>query len=338
MDFETLSKIEHPSVWIGDELFQRRDWQYHLTPDDLEQLRTAAASQSDLDSITKTSFALNGFSETLVDIQQALENESGATMIKGLPIDELLTDMAAKIYFGICQHLGTPVSQSATGERIFHVRDAGFAETDPRSRGPNTKKRLSFHTDRCDVIAFLCLRKAKSGGENFVVSSMAVFNRILETRPDLLNVLMQPFHYIRHTVDTGNQSPFCQQPIFSFTDDYFACSFLRVLIDRAHQSADLPDLTAVQVEALDYLESVCEDPELHVPFYQEPGDILLLNNWTTLHRRSEFVDHDEPELRRHLLRVWLSMPNSRPISPLFADNFGATASGAIRGGMRAQQS
>ena len=38
--------------------------------------------------------------------------------------------------------VGTQVlHQSATGERMFSVRDAGFADTDPRSRGPNTKKK-----------------------------------------------------------------------------------------------------------------------------------------------------------------------------------------------------
>ena len=70
-------------------------------------------------------------------------------------------------------------------------------------------------------------------------------------------------------------------------------------------------------------------------FFLERGDLLFLNNWTTLHRRTEFEDHDTPELKRHLLRVWLSVPNSRPIDPLFVDNFGATEAGAIRGGMRA---
>ena len=34
-------------------------------------------------------------------------------------------------------------------------------------------------------------------------------------------------------------------------------------------------------------------------------------------------------------RVWLSMPNSRPIDPMFAGNYGATEAGAIRGGMQA---
>ena len=62
--------------------------------------------------------------------------------------------------------------------------------------------------------------------------------------------------------------------------------------------------------------------------------MLFFNNFVTLHRRSEFTDSPDPELRRHLLRIWLSVPNSRPLDPLFAGNYGATAAGAVRGGMR----
>ena len=63
--------------------------------------------------------------------------------------------------------------------------------------------------------------------------------------------------------------------------------------------------------------------------HQQPGDILFLNNWMTFHRRAEFEDYDEPEKKRHLLRIWLSVPNSRPIHPLFQDNYGATEAGAV---------
>ena len=72
---------------------------------------------------------------------------------------------------------------------------------------------------------------------------------------------------------------------------------------------------------------------MHVSFTQSPGDVLLLNNWVTLHRRTAFVDDPDPMQQRHILRAWLSMPNSRPIHPLFLDNYGATEAGAIRGGM-----
>jgi Taurine catabolism dioxygenase TauD, TfdA family len=51
----------------------------------------------------------------------------------------------------------------------------------------------NFHIDRCDVVALLCLRRAKSGGLSTIVSSMAVHNVMAERRPDLLNVLAQKF-------------------------------------------------------------------------------------------------------------------------------------------------
>ena len=77
-----------------------------------------------------------------------------------------------------------------------------------------------------------------------------------------------------------------------------------------------------------YMEALCGD------FRLQAGDILFLNNWVTFHRRTAFEDHSEPERRRHLMRMWLSVPNSRPLDPRFEEHFGATAAGALRGGMR----
>ncbi len=185
------------------------------------------------------------------------------------------------------------------------------------------------------MVGFLCLQQAKEGGENEIASSMAVYNEIRARRPDLLEVLMQPFYYLRHTVDTANDRPWCRQPVFSFREGWFACCLLRVLIERAHREPDLPDLTDEQLEALDLVESVAASEERCVRFRQEPGDLIWLNNWLILHKRQAFIDWTEPERRRHILRLWLSMPNSRPIDPLFADNYGAVEAGAIRGGMRA---
>jgi alpha-ketoglutarate-dependent taurine dioxygenase len=255
-------------------------------------------------------------------------------MIRGFPADGFSEEEATRIFWGIVQHIGTPVSQSATGERIFHVRDEGFRAEDPRARGPNTRKRLSFHTDRCDVIAFMCLRQAKSGGENDLVSSAALYNEVKRRRPDLLPVLTEPYYYKRHNVDHGNELPYCRQPVFSFRQGHFAASYLRVLIERAYDSPELPDMSDRQREALDFLESIAEERALHVRFRMQPGDILLLNNWVTFHRRTEFADHPEPARKRHILRAWLSMPNSRPIDPLFKENFGATEAGDIRGGIQ----
>ena len=324
--------IERPAVWYGEELLSRNNWLHKLSESEVEELAQAAAAR--LEEITRESFRLPTFSRRLSCIQDSLETGSGAAMIRGFPIVSSAEEDATRAFWGLVQHLGSPVSQSATGERIFHVRDEGFPDGDPRARGPNTRKRLTFHTDRCDVIAFMCLKQARSGGENDIVSSAALYNEVQRRRPELLAELMQPYYYQRHNVDRGNELPYCRQPIFSFCEGHFAGSYLRVLIDRAYSSGQLPDMSPRQREALDFLEEVAEDPAMHVRIRQEPGDILLLNNWVTFHRRTEFEDSSDPEQRRHILRVWLSMPNSRPIDPLFKDNFGATAAGAIRGGMR----
>ena len=169
--------------------------------------------------------------------------------------------------------------------------------------------------------------------ENQLVSSVAVYNQILEQRPDLLEQLMQPFYSKRHNVDTANASAYCQQPVFSFCDGKFASAFLRILIDRAYEDQQTPDMTPQQREALDFVEQVCDRPEMHVEFRQERGDILLINNWITYHRRNAFQDHADRSKRRHLLRVWLATPNSRPLDPAFKANYGAIEAGALRGGM-----
>ena len=333
-----LEKFDHPAAWRGEQLFARPDWLYELTDTDIGEIDRAfqGVAQMDLESITQEDFSLPRFATRMTAIQQSLESGSGATWVRGFPVERYTDEQAMRVFWGLSRHVGTPVSQSAEGERIFHVRDAGYGDQDPRTRGPNTRKKLSFHTDRCDVISFLCLKQAKSGGENFLVSSLALFNELLERRPDLLQELMRPYYYQRHNVDGGNALPYCRQPIFSIFEGHFAASFLRVLIERAYRMPELPEMTDLQREALDYLEQLAEDPALHVRFRQQAGDMLFLNNWVTFHRRSDFEDHETPERKRHLLRLWLSVPNSRPLDPQFRENFGATEAGALRGGMRAR--
>lgn len=295
---------DHPAIWKGEELASRSDWTRSFEDADPETIR------------------------------RDLEEGSGAILLRGFPVGEHTKNSAREAFRDWCSTLGTLVSQNEKGDTVFDVSDAAFGQNDPRTRGPNTNRKLSFHTDRCDVIGFLCWKQAKTGGENELVSSLHLYHEISRRRPDLLAVLEETFLYKRHTVDLGNAAAFCEQPIFSFEQGHFACSFLRVLIDRAHADPDLPDLKPEQIEAMDFLETVAGEREQALHFRQEPGDILLLNNWVTLHRRSAFEDHEDPEEKRCLFRTWLAMPNSRPLDPRFEANFGATGAGEVRGGFR----
>ncbi len=329
--------VTGPAHWRGDELTRRDDWQYTLSRVECEEIRTALATVDReglaLESIAAEQFPLPALAPRLARIQHSLEHGSGSFLLRGWPTERYDTEANRRVFWGLSQHLGTPISQSARGEKIFHVQDAGFDKDDARARGPNTSKALHFHCDRCDVIGFLCVNQAKHGGASYLVSSAAVHNEMLARRPDLLALLYQPWYYKTHNVDLANDDPWCHQPIFAIQQGHFVAYVLRVLIDRAYELPELPDMGAAQKEALDYLDTLCADPTLHHAFTQTPGDILFVNNFTNFHSRSAFEDHDDPARRRLLLRIWLSMPNSRPLPPSFAGSFGQTAAGSIRGGI-----
>ena len=57
--------------------------------------------------------------------------------------------------------------------------------------------------------------------------------------------------------------------------------------------------------ALSAVQSVFDRPELRVELDFAPGQIQYVNNRATGHARTDFVDHPEPERRRHLVRLWL---------------------------------
>ena len=268
-----------------------------------------------------------------VEIRNELETGIGFRRIDGVS-EETLVDNPREWFLSLANRIGTTVSQSADGEMVLSIRNEAYCKKDDRTRGPNTNRKLGFHTDRCDVIGFLCLQPAQTGGENHVVSSIQVEEIIRSEKPELHEALCQPFPYKRHVVDKANALPYCEQPIFSWKDGQFACSYLRVLIDRADLADDCPNLSPTQRTAIDFLDEVCERESIQFRFTLKRGEIVFLNNWTTLHRRTAFEDFEQKEKRRHLLRVWLSVPNSRPLDESFRANFGATEGGAIRGGMK----
>lgn len=69
-------------------------------------------------------------------------------------------------------------------------------------------------------------------------------------------------------------------------------------------------------------------PNIRFEFMLEPGDILMMNNYTVLHARTPFEDWETPERQRLLLRLWLNLCSRRP----FAENFTGRFNTGQRGG------
>lgn len=179
-----VPRIDSVAAWRGTALFDRDDWLAVLDDNAVRELEHALIETANLpiSELNAQTFVLPTLSELLLAKRESLECGSGLTLIRGLPIEKFADDQAARLLFGLTSHIGTPLSQSTSGTLVFPVRDERLGDSDPKARGPSSRKRLSYHTDRCDVIAFLCVRQAKQGGENYVVSSVSLYNEMSTLR------------------------------------------------------------------------------------------------------------------------------------------------------------
>ena len=80
-------------------------------------------------------------------------------------------------------------------------------------------------------------------------------------------------------------------------------------------------LSSLEREALAYIDERAMEPDLRFEFLLEPGDILMMNNYTVLHARTAFEDWETPESQRLLLRLWLNLYSVRPLAENFTGRF-----------------
>jgi len=120
--------------------------------------------------------------------------------------------------------------------------------------------------------------------------------------------------------------------VYGRHDDDVCCAYVPTNITRAAANVGAPPLRPEQVEAVEYVRTVSGEPQFWVERRLPPGSMLFCNNHTVFHMRTEFVDWPEPARRRHLLRLWLSLPNGRRLPDTFAEFFGDISAGAVRGG------
>jgi len=329
-------EIDEASNWRGHELAAGNGWLRQLSDTYIDEI-DAAIAHAKARGVTMAEcrmedFPLPTFADDLAEMRANLEEGTGVQLYRGFPVGKYGLDDLRLIYWAIGLHLGWAVSQSKRGDMLGDVRDIGTPRDGPQFRGYTSSGELTFHTDACDVTGLFCLRPAKSGGISRIVSAAAVHNEILRIRPDLLEVLYEPYWWSWQGNELPGDPPYYTQPIYGERDGFFASRYTPTHIRSATQSRDTPPLRPEQKEALDLVEAICAKPEFHLEMRFEAGDIQFLNNHLTYHMRTEFADFDEPDRKRHLLRLWLSMPNSRPLPDGFAPFFGDVRGGVVRGG------
>lgn len=326
-----------PENWTAQTMNDKSEWIIQLSERQIGALDDALRAAKDggvtIDRLTLQSFPLQAFDTLVADVQHRLENGRGFVVLRGLPALNYSKDDLRLMYWGLGLHLGTAVSQSSKGDLLGDVKDFGQDPKTSTGRGYMSSQKLGFHTDTADVVVLMVLRTAKRGGLSKIASSVAIRNEIARTRPDLLDVLYQPFYWSWKGQEAPGEKSYYQQPIYSEYGGKFASRDIKTHIFSAHEdNPELPPLSAKQKEAIGLINSLADDPRFHFSMMFEPGDIQLLNNHVTLHSRTEFEDFPEPERKRHLLRMWLSMPNTRTLSPLMSTIYKEQTGGAVRGG------
>ena len=329
------SPASGPSIWRGADLVTQDRWVYQFTFDDIKELDAALEKLppniSDLRKITTVAYPLPTLSEKFTKLQRDIIDGLGLVLIKGIPIDHYSPLEAAALYWMIGQHFGDPVSQNSAGHLLGHVKDVENSNGIPNQRAYQTNEALRYHTDSCDIVGLFCLQTTPTGGLSSIASAAAVHNAILDNRPDLLEILYKPFAISRIGEIPKGQMPWYMTPIFNEFGGCLTCIYPARDLRAAANLPSAPRLTDLQKEALDLLDSYAETFSLKMDF--EPGDIQFLHNHTGLHGRTAYNDDPSQGIRRHLLRLWLSAPNGRPLPPHFADRYGTVEQGAVRGGI-----
>jgi hypothetical protein len=330
------SCIEDPSAWRGPVMAARTDWIETLAQSELQELAHASepwlGDDRDLTSLSRDRFPLPRLAPRLAATLRELLDGRGFVLWRGLPVVRWGRRLSAVAFYGLGLHLGHPVSQNAQGDVLGHVRDLGLSSDDPNVRIYQTRERQTFHTDSADLVGLLCLQAARAGGLSALVSSTTLYNEMRARRPDLAACLFQPLATDRRGEVPPGAKPYFEIPVFNWHAGRLSTIYHRQYIDSAQRFADAPRLGARQVEALDLLDALTDEPALHFTMQLQPGDMQFVHNQTLLHDRTAFTDWPEPQRRRHLLRLWLAPESGRPLPAVYAQRYGCVTPGR-RGGV-----
>ena len=310
-------------------------WTHDLSEAEILELTTVSSALVGLDRVTAKALtadelALPLLGPTLFSLRAELIGGRGFALWRGLPVQQLGEAHASAVFVLLGIHLGSLRSQNAAGDLLGHVRNVGLDVADPTVRIYQTNRRQTFHTDSTDVVGLLCLEDAAEGGQSLLVSSAAIYNEILDRRPDLAAVLFDEVATDRRGEVPDGAEPFFRIPVFNWHEERLTAIYQRQYIDSAERFDDAPRLSARQVEALDLFDEIANDPAMHLSMDLAPGDMQFVHNHSLLHDRTGFVDR--PDSPRHLLRLWLSIPGDRPLPPIFASRYGSVTIGD-RGGI-----
>lgn len=294
-----------PAAWYGRDLQAKPErWCFQLSADDNEELWNAVEQTNHVafEEINRQNFSASGLRERFAEWHHQLNAGCGVVVLKGLDIEGRTQDEIERLFWGLGHHLGLPGAQNPDQELLGHVTNYG--EANPYVRLYRTASNIAYHCDAADSVGLLCMQPALEGGRSKLVSSVTLFNELFNAHPELVVRLFEPFRLdLRDKTNPDAESWFWVTPCAHdgerlrtfYHSDYFRS------IER-HEQFQLND---EERAILDFYDNKVTEEGISLDMDLEKGDIQLISNHGTIHARTPYTDN--PEAKRHLLRLWLSL-------------------------------
>ncbi|NPT43108.1 TauD/TfdA family dioxygenase [Paraburkholderia sp. 1N] len=311
-------------AWKAADLQNDPSWIYKFTESDIVAVDTALRKVQDQGlswgSFGKEQFDLGSLGATFAEIDNQIRNGRGFALLRGFPVERYSLDELKTIYWGVGVHIGQVISHNVAGDFVAAVTDLALKDDDPNRRNNTTNRMLDPHTDLADVVTLLCVEKAREGGMSGLCSTAAIHNHIVQNHPEYLEALYEGFYHDYRGYGPShdaNEVTASLIPVFEYNNGRVNCAFAKKIIETGAKKRGVP-LTAIQQEAINYVHDLGTREDFRIDMMLEPGDIQVINNFATLHSRSEYFDHEDGR-KRYLLRMWVNLENSVQLSPDFAE-------------------
>ena len=300
------------------ETLREKDWRIALSGRCLaeidavvEHLRVNPVPTIALDA---SDYRLAACRQLMKRVRSVLEEGVGFAVLDKLPIDRYSKDELTAIYWLLSGMIARPVAQSFDGTLLYDVHDTG-KKIATRVRGDLTNQKLAWHTDYGfnqppPYFGLLVLRTGKAGGESFVTGLGNIHNQLRRRCPELLERLYRPFYWNRQGEHPPGDPITNINPIYRYDGVNLNARVNRRLLQVGYELMQEP-MDEEGAAALDALYETMDDPQNHFAFQLEAGQIQFLNNWRCAHQRSDYVDYDDPDKRRHLVRIFLRDQGAR---------------------------
>jgi hypothetical protein len=309
--------IKHPMAWKGTDIRSKQDIEFLLTDKHRDAILAILGDARALpvEAITREQCRHPALDTDFASVLDEVQTGRGIVLLRRVPIEGQSLEDIQRIDWIINTHLGTALSQNGLGHRITMVQDERLPDGVATARGHKSSQELAMHTDNSEIFTLLSVRTAKEGGATQFSSALAVHNDLLEHRPDVLPILYRGFPNHRRGDQPDGQpmvTPY-DMPIFSNVDGYVSvCLVIGSIMGGLAELGR--ELGPAEREAIDVMhESMMRQ---YVEICYEPGEMSIVNNLTMLHSRTQYVDWEEPDRKRLLLRMWLEAArDSRPTVP-----------------------